>query len=228
MRRPHAGEALGLGFHHRSEIIAAIGALLLHVEADRSEVFVVEGLGQECAVGLGAQRPLDGVLGEQRVFAQRTQAGATGPCECGGVVCHPGAHRVEVDVPYAAQQVIGVIDQAGLVAAFPQGASAAVPGVEQSHVVPAQLLHHPPECAEFRRRRQQVHVVVHQHVGVQAAAGGVQCFAQQLAIARAVFVVQEAGQAIVAALHDVLRDAGQVEAWEAGHARRIALRVGPD
>ena len=46
--------------------------------------------------------------------------------------------------------------------------------------------------------------------------------------AGAIRIVQEAGQAIVAALHDVLRDAGQVEAWEAGHARRIALRVGPD
>lgn len=67
-----------------------------------------------------------------------------------------------------------------------------------------------------------MHVVVHQHVGMQATAGGVQRFPQQLAIAGAIFVVQEAGQAIVAALHDVLRDAGQVEAWESGHARMVA------
>jgi hypothetical protein len=29
MRRPHAGEALGLGFDHRSKVVAAVGALLL-------------------------------------------------------------------------------------------------------------------------------------------------------------------------------------------------------
>jgi len=44
---------------------------------------------------------------------------------------------------------------------------------------------------------------------------------QQLAVAGAVFVVEEAGHAVVATLHDVLRDAGQVDAGLAGHARRI-------
>lgn len=68
-----------------------------------------------------------------------------------------------------------------------------------------------------------MHVVVHQHVGVQLAAGRKQCFAQQLAITGTVFIVQEAGQAVVAALHDMLRDAGQVEAWKAGHARRFVV-----
>lgn len=29
MRGAHAGEALGLGFHHRVEVVAAVGALLL-------------------------------------------------------------------------------------------------------------------------------------------------------------------------------------------------------
>ena len=31
MRGAHAGEALGLGFHHRAEGVAAVGALLLQV-----------------------------------------------------------------------------------------------------------------------------------------------------------------------------------------------------
>jgi len=44
---------------------------------------------------------------------------------------------------------------------------------------------------------------------------------QQLAVAGAVFVVEEAGHAVLAALHDVLRDAGQVDAGLAGHACRI-------
>ena len=39
---------------------------------------------------------------------------------------------------------------------------------------------------------------IHQRVGMQLAAGRMQRFAQQLEIPGAVFVVQEAGQAIVA------------------------------
>ena len=35
MRGAHAGEALGLGFDHRAEDVAAVGALLLQVEAER-------------------------------------------------------------------------------------------------------------------------------------------------------------------------------------------------
>ena len=38
MRGAHAGEALGLGFHHRAEGVAAVGALLLQVEVEGGEV----------------------------------------------------------------------------------------------------------------------------------------------------------------------------------------------
>ena len=47
MRGAHAGEALGLGFHHRAEGVAAVGALLLQVEADCGQVFVADRLGQQ-------------------------------------------------------------------------------------------------------------------------------------------------------------------------------------
>ena len=65
-------------------------------------------------------------------------------------------------------------------------------------------------------------MVVHQHVGVQPAVAGQQGFTQQLAIAGAVLVVQEARQAVVAALHDVLRDAGEVDAGVSGHGGSLA------
>lgn len=63
-----------------------------------------------------------------------------------------------------------------------------------------------------RRCGKQVDVVVHQHVRMQLAAASEQRFAQQVPIAGAVGVVQDAGQAVVAALDDVLRNAGQVNA----------------
>ena len=44
MRRAEASAASGLGFDHRTEIVAAPGALLLQVLADRGEVFFGQSL----------------------------------------------------------------------------------------------------------------------------------------------------------------------------------------
>ncbi len=69
-------------------------------------------------------------------------------------------------------------------------------------------------------RGEKVHVVVHEDVRVQLAAGGEQCLAPELPLAAAVIVIEEAGQASVAALHDVLRNAGEVDAGLARHRRK--------
>ena len=63
-----------------------------------------------------------------------------------------------------------------------------------------------------------MHVVVHQNVGMQSAGAFAQCFPEQLEIAQAVLVIEEARQPIVAALDDMLRNIGQVEPWNAYHA----------
>ena len=68
--RSRSREALGLGFDHRAEIVAPVGALLLQVEADAREVFFADGFGQQCAAGLGADCALLRMRAEQRVFAQ--------------------------------------------------------------------------------------------------------------------------------------------------------------
>ena len=56
MRRPHPCESPGLRLHHCLEVVAAVGALLLQVEADGGEVFVMEGSGQQVPVGLAPFR----------------------------------------------------------------------------------------------------------------------------------------------------------------------------
>jgi hypothetical protein len=61
-------------------------------------------------------------------------------------------------------------------------------------------------------------VVVHQHIGMQRDVGVEQGFAQQMQIAPPVGVIEEAGQAIVAALDDVLRYVGKIESGQACHA----------
>lgn len=221
MRRAYAGEALGLGFHHRAEVVAAVGALLLQVEADRCEVFVAKRLGQQCPVALGTQGVLYGMRGQQRIDTQAAQAGAAGPGERGGVVGHAGADGVEVDVEHAAQQVLAAIDQACLVSTFPERARAMVAGIELAHVLTAKSLHQLADGTRPWWRDQQVHVVVHQHIGVQLASAGKQGFAQKLPIAGPVLSVEETGQAVVAALHDMLWDAGEVDAGLSRHAERV-------
>jgi len=37
MCRPHAGEALGFGFDHRTTVVVAVGTLLLQFELDRRQ-----------------------------------------------------------------------------------------------------------------------------------------------------------------------------------------------
>ena len=93
MRGAHAGEALGLGFHHRAEGVAAVGALLLQVEAEGGEVVLAQSFGQQRPIAVGAQGALHGMWRQQRVVAQAAKAGAAGPDERGGVVGHAGAQK---------------------------------------------------------------------------------------------------------------------------------------
>jgi hypothetical protein len=87
MCRPHAGEALGLGFDHRSKVVAAVGALLLQVEPDRCQVFVADRLGEQGAIVVCTDRLLDGVRAQQRILAEPTQARAARPrCAAGSSV----------------------------------------------------------------------------------------------------------------------------------------------
>jgi hypothetical protein len=62
MYRLRAGEALGLGFDHRSKVVAALGALLLQLEPDRGQVIVADRLRELYGtVVICTERMLDGV-----------------------------------------------------------------------------------------------------------------------------------------------------------------------
>jgi hypothetical protein len=87
MCRASAGEALGFGFDHRTKVVAAVGALLLKVEPDRGQVFVVDRLGEQGAIVICTDRLLDGVRAQQRILAQAAQARAARPrCAAGSSV----------------------------------------------------------------------------------------------------------------------------------------------
>ncbi|OOW66757.1 hypothetical protein Xmar_09330 [Xanthomonas axonopodis pv. martyniicola] len=69
-----------------------------------------------------------------------------------------------------------------------------------------------------------MHMVIHQDVSMQLAACSVRGLMHQVQIAQTIAIIQKARQAVVSALHDVLREAGKVDAWKSGHGTRLAAR----
>jgi hypothetical protein len=90
--------------------------------------------------------------------------------------------------------------------------------IEPPDIRPAEPLHQAEPIASFRQCQQQVDVVVHEHIGVKPAFRRVRSLPKQPDVQEAILIIEEAGQAVVAALHDVLRNAGQVESGKSGHA----------
>ena len=67
-------------------------------------------------------------------------------------------------------------------------------------------------------------MIGHEDVGMQPAFRLAQRFAQPVQVARIVFLGEEAGFAVVAALHDVQRYTIEVDAGAAGHAIMLARK----
>jgi len=125
MCRAFGGRAIHFGFDRRSNLVPPVA------------VHVRPGLDPRVwALGL-----LGRMQREQRVFMFAAEGLAARPREAGSAIGHAGPDRVEVDVAHAAQQVCGIVDQAGAVATFPQGAGALVVAVELADVLAAELLH---------------------------------------------------------------------------------------
>jgi hypothetical protein len=68
-----------------------------------------------------------------------------------------------------------------------------------------------------------MHVVGHQHVGVQRALGLAERFPQPMQVVAVILLAEETGLAIVAALHNVQRNAIEMDTGAAGHGRTLAL-----
>jgi hypothetical protein len=89
---------------------------------------------------------------------------------------------------------------------------------QQTDVVGAEALHQAADVAGVPWCHEEMHLVVHQDLGMQAAVRRGQRCPQELQVAQSIAIVEGAGQPVVAALDHVLRDAGEVEAGEAGLA----------
>ncbi len=130
---------------------------------------------------------------------------------------HSRPHRIEFDVAVAQQQVLLGIHQTRLEASLPQGPASLVDAIHVLHVPPSQALHEPGDAVLPLRAHEQVHVVRHEHVGVQVAAVLVRALPEPVQIEAIVLLRKEAGLPVVAALHYVQRNLREIQAWSAGH-----------
>jgi hypothetical protein len=65
-------------------------------------------------------------------------------------------------------------------------------------------------------------MVGHLHIGMQRAGTGLECFAQPVAIRVIVLLGKKTRFAVVAALDDMERESGKMDAWAAGHGESLA------
>jgi hypothetical protein len=96
----------------------------------------------------------------------------TRPSVLVGLRDHPGANRIEFDVTTTGQRVAPRIHQARLEATFPQRSRTPVPTIERAYVIARESMHQPRHATRFVGRHKQMHVVTHQHIGMQLAAAG--------------------------------------------------------
>lgn len=147
------------------------------------------------------------------------------PSVVAGLGHHAGPRGIEFDIAIAGEQVSIAVDQCGLEPAFPKRAGAPIASVEGADVTASDGLHHARRTTRCIRCEQQVDVVGHQYIGMQGAAVLVRGFAQFLPVAQVVGGIGEAGLPVVAPLHDVLWNAGEVESGQACHV--ASMRTGP-
>lgn len=211
------------GTHGFAETVVAERLPLGDGEADIGQGRLVELAAKECAVGRLArfltspQSEVQRMGRDDRVGLAEGVASVAGPAVLPGVGNHVGAHGVEFDVALAGEQIFLGLDGTGFVAAFPEGAAALVVAVDVLDVAPAERLHELGGAFGRPRCDEQMDVVGHEGVSVDDAAPVGSRFLEPMEVAVAVLVGKEAGLAIDASLHEVLRNIGKLDARAAGH-----------
>ena len=197
--------------------------LALQVAADGFDILRVDGCHHHRPVvalacsWIGGQIFVDWVRCQHGIVVAESECVMARPAVAAWIVDHRCAQWVEFDIAVALQEIVAIFDQTGFVAAFPQCPAAVVGVVEVADIASAQRLQSARDRAGSLRCEQQVDVIGHQHVSMYRAALAQCHFAQSGAIAEVVRVREETRLAVVAALHDVLGDAGKVGAERTWH-----------
>lgn len=102
-------------------------------------------------------------------------------------------------------QIAVRVDQAGLEASFPQRARAPMSAIEARDIVLSKPGHGRRQPTRGWRGEQQMHVVCHQHIGMQRDALLRKSHAEKPTITCEVLVIQERRRAIDAPMRDMHR-----------------------
>jgi hypothetical protein len=99
--------------------------------------------------------------------------------------------------------------------------------VEQTGIVARERMHQPRQGTHLARRHQQMNMIAHQHIRVQATSKSHQHMPQALQVALAILVVQKARQAIVAPAAPRAAEHRQVRNVEVGPYPTASQTVRP-
>src|SRR4051812_40058760 len=84
---------------------------------------------------------------------------------------HAGTHRVELYVAIASKHILRGVDQARPRASLPERARSFIAAVEILHVALTKRPHEPGARTLLCRRQKQMHMISHQAIRVEGAAG---------------------------------------------------------
>src|SRR5574343_998348 len=147
----------------------------------------------------------------------------TRPTILGRMRHHTGPNRIHLDIALASQQITLLLDQAGAESSLPQRARTAISSIHILHIALPQSLHQHPHSITGSRRQQQMHMISHQHIGVDQAARLAGIFLQPIKIEAIILVGDEASLSVIATLDDVQGNIGESYAGAARHTLAPSL-----
>ncbi len=154
------------------------------------------------------------------IILARDVRGSTRPAPVLGPLGQAGADRVERDIAQRADQM-RLVHRHRAEAALPQMAGHAHPGIDVAGIVAVHVAEGAAETFLIARHGDDVNVVGHQAVGPDLDPCPSCRIRQQVEVQFVVAILEEGLLAAVAALRHVVRDAGEHDAWEAGHGWRL-------
>lgn len=145
---------------------------------------------------------------KRALLATASMACAVRPQVCGRIIRHAGANGIEFDITVAVQDHRCHRRPGRPCSGLSTTFRSPVTGVELADTAASEFLREASDGPDFWWRSQQMDGVVHQHLRVQCAAGVEQRLVQQRQVALPIVIVENAGQSIVSALNNMLRNSG--------------------
>ena len=155
---------------------------------------------------------------DQPVILARQMRPQARPPPILGTADEPGADWVQADVAGCGGKMRFVQGHRSE-ARLEQMSGLARAGIDEARVAPMRLAERAGESVGMRRHEDQMHVVGHQTIGPAGNPGLAASFRQQVAVQRVIVIAEEDALAPVSPLRDVVRNAGNHDAGEAGHVR---------